>query len=89
MVDWCELAYEDRVRRSADQLFQEAGIAYSVLGAIARRMHGLVRMTWTSTFLLTPEGLAEFQARCVFRAAETGVRIEVLTSGSRGRPEQR
>ena len=73
----------------------EASIPYAVLGAIALGKHGLVRMTVDIDLLLTPEGLSAFQARFVgrgyvpafpgarksFRAAETGVRIDVITTG--------
>ena len=73
----------------------EASIPYAVLGAVALGQHGLARMTLDIDILLTPEGLAAFKARYLgrgyvpafpgaektFRAADTGVRIEVITAG--------
>lgn len=73
----------------------EAGIPYAILGGIALGQHGMPRMTMDIDVLLTPEGLGEFKKQCVgrgyvpafpgaektFRAAETGVRIEVITTG--------
>jgi hypothetical protein len=81
---------EDLARR-----FEEAGISYAVLGAIALARYGYQRMTVDIDVLLTPEGLAHFQKHCVdrgyvpalngatksFRATDTGVRIDVVTSG--------
>ncbi len=83
-------ALRDLVRR-----LDEAEIPYAVLGAMALGHHGLVRMTLDIDILLTPEGLADFKARYLgrgyasafpgaersFRAAETGVRIDVLITG--------
>lgn len=83
---------------------EEAGIPFAVVGAIAMGQHGVPRMTLDIDLLLTPEGLAEFKARFVgrgyvpafpgaektFRASETGVRVEVITSGGYpgdGRPK--
>jgi hypothetical protein len=74
---------------------EEAGIPYALIGGMALAQHGFVRMTEDIDILLTPEGLATFKeklvgrgyvlafsgARKTFRAAETGVRIEVITSG--------
>ena len=73
----------------------ECGIPYAVVGAVALGHHGLARMTLDIDILLTPEGLAEFKARYLgrgyvpafpgaektFRASDTGVRIEVITTG--------
>src|SRR5437867_12493842 len=73
---------------------EEASIPYAVLGGIALGKHGLVRMTVEIDLLLTPEGLSIFQARYLgrgylpafpgagrsFRAADTGVRIKVITT---------
>jgi hypothetical protein len=73
----------------------QAGIPYAVIGAIALSYHGLTRMTLDVDILLTPDGLAEFKARYLgrgyvpafagaertFRAADSGVRIEVVTAG--------
>jgi hypothetical protein len=82
----------------------DAGIPYAVMGAIALGQHGLPRMTLDIDVLLTAEGLQKFRERYVgrgytlafpgaektFRAAETGVRIEVITTGEYpgdGRPK--
>jgi len=73
----------------------EEGIPYAVIGGMALGRHGLVRMTEDVDVLMTAEGLAAFQARCVgkgyfpalvgasktFRDAETQVRIEIITTG--------
>jgi hypothetical protein len=81
---------EDLARR-----LEEAGIPYAVLGAIAMARYGYRRMTVDIDLLLSPEGLARFRecyecpgyvpafsgATKSFRAADTGVRIDVLTSG--------
>ena len=74
---------------------EEAGIPYAVVGAIALGQHGMPRMTMDIDILLTPEGLQEFKKRFLgrgyvaafpgaektFRATETGVRIDVVTTG--------
>lgn len=74
---------------------EQAGISYAVLGAIALAQYGYRRMTVVIDILLSPEGLARFReqyegrgyvpafggATKSFRAAETGVRIDVITSG--------
>jgi hypothetical protein len=83
-------ALRDLARR-----LDEAGIPYAVLGAIALGQHGMPRMTLDIDILLTPRGLAQFKAQYLgrgyvpafpgaertFRASDTGVRIEVITSG--------
>lgn len=83
-------ALRDLARR-----LDESKIPYAVMDAIALGRHGMVRMTVDIDVLLTPEGLREFKARCLglgyvpafagaektFRASETGVRIEVITTG--------
>jgi hypothetical protein len=83
-------ALRDLARR-----LDEAGIPYAVLGAIALGQHGMPRMTLDIDVLLTPQGLAQFKARYVgrgyvpafpgaektFRHGDTGVRIEVITTG--------
>jgi len=83
-------ALEDLARR-----LDEASIPYAVIGAIAMGRHGMTRMTLDIDILLSREGLERFQehylgrgyvaafpgARKSFRAAETGVRIEVITTG--------
>jgi hypothetical protein len=77
------------------QRLDEAGIPYALIGGLALAQHGFVRMTEDIDILLTPEGLAAFKdqmlgrgyvlafsdAKKTFRAADTGVRIEVITSG--------
>lgn len=74
---------------------EQAGISYAVLGSIALAQYGYRRMTVVIDILLSPEGLARFREQYVgrgyvpafngatksFRAAETGVRIDVITSG--------
>lgn len=82
------------LQRLADRLDRER-IPYALIGGLAMAQHGFVRMTQDIDILLTKEGLKAFQARCVgrgyvrafpgaektFRDAETGVRIEVITTG--------
>lgn len=82
------------LRDLARQL-DEAEIPYAVLGAIALGQHGMPRMTVDIDILLAPEGLQEFKSRYLgrgyvaafpgaektFRASDTGVRIEVITTG--------
>jgi hypothetical protein len=81
---------QDLTRRLA-----EAGIPYALIGGLALAQHGFVRMTEDIDILLTPKGLITFKeqmlgrgyilafggAKKTFRAADTGVRIEVITSG--------
>jgi len=83
-------ALRDLARR-----LDEAGIPYAVLDAIALGQHGMPRMTLDIDVLLTPQGLAQFKARYLgrgyvpafpgaektFRHGDTGVRIEVITTG--------
>ena len=83
-------ALQDLARR-----LEEAAIPYAVIGAVALARHGLVRMTLDIDVLLSPEGLERFKARYLgrgyvpafpgaektFRAADSGVRIEVITAG--------
>ena len=82
------------LQRLAERLDQEQ-IAYALVGGLALAHHGFVRMTQDVDILLTAEGLEAFRARCVgrgyalafpgaqktFRDTETGVRIEVITTG--------
>ena len=82
------------LKRLAERLDGE-GIPYALIGGLALARHGLVRMTQDVDILLTAAGLAAFKERCVgrgyvlafagahktFRDTETGVRIEVITSG--------
>jgi hypothetical protein len=73
----------------------EEGVSYAVIGGMALGRHGFARMTEDVDVLMTADGLAAFQARCVgkgyvpafagsrksFRDTETQVRIEVITTG--------
>ena len=72
----------------------EEGIPYAVIGGMALGRHGLARMTKDLDVLMTAEGLAAFQVRCVgkeyvpalgarktFRDTDTQVRIEIITTG--------
>jgi hypothetical protein len=73
----------------------EEGISYAVIGGMALGKHGYARMTEDVDVLMTVEGLAAFQSRCVgkgyvpafagsrkrFRDTETQVRIEIITTG--------
>lgn len=84
----------DSLRRLADRLRDE-GIDYALVGGMALVAHGYRRFTEDIDLLLTQEGLAAFAERLVgrgylpafpgaaktFRDTETGVRIEVLTTG--------
>jgi len=84
-----------RTLRALASHLDEAGIPYAVLGAIALAQYGRVRMTEDIDILLTADGLKAFHERFVgrgyvlafegarksFRDAETGVRIEVVTTG--------
>jgi hypothetical protein len=81
--------------RELTRRLNELGIPYALIGGMALAQHGFVRMTEDIDILLTPDGLAAFQdkllgrgyvlafrgAEKTFRAAETGVRIEVITTG--------
>jgi hypothetical protein len=84
--------------------FDEAAIPYAVLGAIAFGRHGYRRMTVDIDILLTREGLTLFKERWLgrgyapafpgaqksFRAADTGVRIDIIATGEYpgdGRPK--
>lgn len=87
-------AVYDALRELARRLGAEK-IPYAVLGAMALAQHGMRRPTLDVDLLMTAEGLAEFQTRFVglgyvpafpgarktFRDTQTGVRIEVITSG--------
>jgi hypothetical protein len=81
--------------RDVTRRLDEGGIPYAVIGAIALAQHGFARMTMDIDILLTKDGLAAFKALCLrkgyapafegaqktFRAVESGVRIEIITSG--------
>ncbi len=83
-----------RTLRELTRRFEEAGIPYAVLGAMALGQHGLIRATLDIDILLAPEGLAKFKERYLgrgyvaafpgaeksFRAADTGVRIKMIAT---------
>jgi hypothetical protein len=82
------------LRRLVQRLNEEE-IPYALLGGLALAEHGYPRLTEDIDVLLTPRGLARFCQSLVgrgyrpafqgaaktFRDAETGVRIEVVTTG--------
>lgn len=77
------------------QRLDAESISYALLGGLALAEHGYPRMTEDIDLLMTPEGLARFRQRLIgwgyrpafagaektFRDTETGVRIEIVTSG--------
>jgi hypothetical protein len=81
--------------RNVARRLSDAGIDYAVLEGMALALHGLVRPTEDVDLLLSPEGLEKFReelvgrgyvptfqgARKHFRDAETGVKVEIITSG--------
>jgi len=82
------------LRRLTQRLNAE-GIPYALLGGLALAEHGYPRLTEDIDLLLTPSGLERFRQRLAgrghrlafsgaektFRDVETGVRIEVVTTG--------
>ena len=82
------------LRRLTQRLNTE-GIPYALLGGLALAEHGYPRLTEDIDLLLTPSGLERFRQRLVgrgyrpafsgaektFRDTETGVRIEIVTTG--------
>ncbi len=82
------------LRRLAERLDAE-GIPYALLGGLALAEHGYPRLTEDIDLLVTPAGLECFHERLVgrgyrlafsgarkaFRDTETGVRIEIVTTG--------
>lgn len=82
------------LRRLAQRLDQE-NIPYGLLGGLALAEHGYPRLTEDIDLLMTPAGLERFRERFVgrgyrpafpdakktFRDTETGVRIEIVTTG--------
>ena len=84
----------ETLRRLAHRL-QDEGLEYAVIGGMALVAHGYRRFTEDVDILMTPEGLRAFRERLVglgyvpafsgatksFKDAETGIRIEVLTTG--------
>lgn len=81
--------------RNVARRLSDAGIDYAVIGGMALALHGFVRPTEDVDLLLSPEGLEKFReelvgrgyvptfqgARKHFRDAETGVKVEIITSG--------
>jgi len=82
------------LRRLTQRLDAE-GIPYALLGGLALAEHGYPRLTEDIDLLLTPSGLEYFRQHLVgrgyrpafsgakksFRDLETGVRIEIVTTG--------
>ena len=82
------------LRRLTQRLNVE-GIPYTLLGGLALAEHGYPRLTEDIDLLLTPSGLERFRQQLVgrgyrsafsgakktFRDTETGVRIEIVTTG--------
>ena len=82
------------LRRLTQRLNVE-GIPYTLLGGLALAEHGYPRLTEDIDLLLTPSGLERFRQQLVgrgyrpafsgakktFRDTETGVRIEIMTTG--------
>lgn len=73
----------------------EEQIDYAIIGGMALTLHGFVRPTEDVDLLLTPAGLEKFRAALVgrgyvpvfagarkhFRDTETGVKVEIITTG--------
>lgn len=89
----------ETLRRLTQRLDDEA-IPYALIGGMALAAHGFVRMTQDVDILMTAQGLAKFNERCVGRGyapafqgaqdTETGVRVEIITTGEfpgDGRPK--
>ncbi|HSB08398.1 MAG TPA: nucleotidyltransferase family protein [Blastocatellia bacterium] len=84
----------ETLRKLAARLAEEK-IDYALVGGMALALHGFVRPTQDVDLLVTPEGLERFHERLVgrgyvvafpgarkhFRDADTGVPVEVITSG--------
>ncbi len=84
----------DTLRRLVDEL-DEQGLDYAVIGGMALVAYGYRRFTEDVDILMTPETLQAFRERCIgrgylpafsgasksFRDTQTGVRIEVVTTG--------
>jgi hypothetical protein len=80
----------DIVRR-----LSEGKIDYAIIGGMALALHGFIRPTEDVDLLMTPQGLEQFKtefvglgylpifqgARKHFRNTETGVKVEVITTG--------
>ncbi|MBE7552419.1 MAG: hypothetical protein HS126_15220 [Anaerolineales bacterium] len=84
-----------RTLQDLSRRLDDAGIPYALIGGLALAQHGFVRMTEDIHILLTAEGLQAFKeqalghgyvlafsgAKKTFRSTDTGVRIEIITSG--------
>ena len=82
------------LRRLTQRLDAE-GIPYALIGGMALAAYGFVRMTQDVDILMTAKGLDAFRAHCVgrgyvpafqgaqkaFRDTETGVQVEIITTG--------
>jgi hypothetical protein len=74
---------------------KESKIDYALIGGMALNLYGYERMTTGIGILMTPEGLERFRGSFVglgytpaftgakkgFRNAETGVKVEIITTG--------
>ena len=81
--------------RTITKRLSQSNIDYVVIGGMALALHGLIRPTQDVDLLLTSVGLKEFQTRLVglgyrptfpgagkhFRDTETGVKVEIVTTG--------
>jgi hypothetical protein len=81
--------------RRLTQRLETEGIPYALLGGLALAEHGYPRLTEDIDLLMTPSGLERFSERLVgrgyrpacdgaektFRDTDTGVRIEIVTTG--------
>lgn len=81
--------------KQLDERFEQLGINYAVLGGMALVLHGYRRLTEDVDLLLTDVGLSQFQehlegrgyvkafpgAKKTFRDTNTGVRVEIITTG--------
>jgi len=88
---------ESAVHKSLERIvrrLEQLGISYAVVGAMAMFFHGYERFTTDVDLLVTPEDLKEihrqleglgyvppFEGSKHLRDAETGVRVEFLTTG--------
>lgn len=81
--------------RNLARRFADEDIDYAVIGGMALVLHGYERLTVNLDLLMTREGLAMFVERLVgrgyspafpaakkhFRDVETGVKVEIITTG--------
>ena len=81
--------------REVVRRLSEEQIDYAIIGGMALTLHGFVRPTEDVDLLLTPAGLEKFRAEMVgrgyvpvfagarkhFRDTETGVKVEIITTG--------